>query len=116
MFGEVFEAYCHSMFSAMVDFNFVPMVRIGGQPQTTGTKAPRWHSSHTEFMGPKDSATLNTLRVTALGQTASLTTRPLSVVNYNMGDVTRGLQIQTGIYYIYANRTQPSWHRLLHFA
>ena len=32
MSGDVFEAYCHVIFSTRIEFDFVPMVRIGGQP------------------------------------------------------------------------------------
>jgi hypothetical protein len=32
MAGDIFEAYCHVTFSRRIEFDFVPMVRIGGQP------------------------------------------------------------------------------------
>jgi hypothetical protein len=34
MAGDTFEAYCHILFSTKIEFDYVPMVRIGGQPQT----------------------------------------------------------------------------------
>jgi hypothetical protein len=44
-------SYCHVILSTMIDFDFVPMACISGQPQIKDTRV--WYSSHF-----KDSTTL----------------------------------------------------------
>ena len=41
MAGDVFEAYCHITFSTRIEFEFVPMVRIGGHTNDRGAKEPQ---------------------------------------------------------------------------
>jgi hypothetical protein len=44
MLGNVFEAYFHVIFSAMIEFDFIPMVHIGGQPTVGEMRMPQWFS------------------------------------------------------------------------
>ena len=79
MSGNIFEAYCHTIFSSRIKFDFVLMVRIGGQPTFRDKKMHQYHSSHTEFSGTVQSQALEGLRVSALTSGASLhISRPTS--------------------------------------
>jgi hypothetical protein len=97
MAGDIFEAYCHVKFSTRIEFEFVPMVRIGGQTKTKTAKEPQWHSSHTEFPESKESKALG---VKDSAETVSLSIDPSHVVDYSTGEVTDGLQVQADVYYI----------------
>jgi hypothetical protein len=98
--GNVFEAYCHVIFSTMIELEFVPMVRIGGQPTVREKRMPPWFSSHTEFSGSAQSQALEVLRARALASRASLDMYPSRVVDYDSNEIARGLHIEADVYYI----------------
>jgi hypothetical protein len=100
MSGDVFEAYCHVIFSTRIAFNFVPMVRIGGQPTVREKRMPQWFSSHTEFSGSMRSEALEVLRASALASGASLDMYPSRVVDYDSNEIAKGLHIEADVYYI----------------
>jgi hypothetical protein len=93
MSGDVFEAYCHTIFSTRIEFDFVPMVRIGGQPMVRERKMPQWFSSHTDFS--ESQAPLEVLRASALARGASLNMYPSRFV-----EIARGLHIEADVYYL----------------
>ena len=100
MSGDVFEAYCHVIFSTRIEFDFVPMVRIGGQPTTREKRMAQWFSSHTEFSGSVQSQELEVLRASTLACGASLDVYPSRVVDYDSNEIARGLRIEADVYYI----------------
>jgi hypothetical protein len=100
MAGDIFEAYCHVNFSTRIEFEFIPMVRIGGQTKSRAPKEPQWHASHTEFPESKESEALEALRVDASAKTVSLSIDPSHFVDYSTGEVADGLQVQADVYYI----------------
>jgi Retrotransposon hot spot protein len=102
MAGEVFEAYCHLDFSTRIKFDFVPMVRIGGQPTTLlrEKRMPQWFSSHTKFSGSALSQALEVLRPSALASVASLDVYPSRVVDYDSNEIAEGLHVEANVYYI----------------
>jgi hypothetical protein len=99
MSGNVFEAYCHLTFSRRIGFDFVPMVRIGGQPTVREKKIPQWFSSHEEFIGSPQDRSLEALRLPALARRASLAIYPSRVVDYDSNEIARR-DIEANIYYI----------------
>ena len=64
----------------MISFDFIPMVRIGGQT-TVVTKMPQWFSSDAVFSGSSHSQVLEVLRAGALAGGASLDMYPSRVVS-----------------------------------
>jgi hypothetical protein len=100
MSGDVFEAYCHVIFSTRIEFDFVPMVRIGGQPTVREKRMPQWFSSHTGFSGSVQPQALEVLRASALASGASLDMYPSRVVDYDSDEVAKGLHIAADVYYI----------------
>jgi hypothetical protein len=100
MAGDVFEAYCHIIFSTRIKFEFIPMVRIGGHTNDRGAKEPQWHSSHTKFPESTESKVLEALRVEASSKTVSLSIDPSRVVDYSTDKVTDGIQVEADVYYI----------------
>ncbi|KIM91796.1 hypothetical protein PILCRDRAFT_58282 [Piloderma croceum F 1598] len=94
MAGDVFEPYCHITFSTRIEFEFVPMVHIGG------AKEPQWHLSHTKFPESPESKALEALRVEASSKTISLSIDPSRVVDYGTDEVTNGIQVEADVYYI----------------
>jgi len=100
MSGDIFEAYCHVIFSARIEFDFVPMVRIGGQPTVREKRMPQWFSSHTAFSGSVQSQALEVLRASALASGASLDMRSSRVVDYDSTEIAGGLHIEADVYYI----------------
>ncbi|KAM6499289.1 hypothetical protein JOM56_004797, partial [Amanita muscaria] len=100
MAGDVFEAYCHIIFSTRIDFDFVPMVRIGGRPIVREKMNPQWFSSHIKFEGTPQSE-VELLHANALTSGASsLGIPPSRVVDYGSDEVAAGLQVETDVYYI----------------
>ena len=79
--------------------NFVPMVRIGGQPTVRETWMPQCLSSHTEF---SRSLMLEVLCVSTFASRPSLDVpvNPSCVVDYNSNEITRGFNIKADVYYI----------------
>ena len=73
MSGDVFESYCHIIlnFSTGIEFDFVPMVRIGGHPTVGEKRMAQWSSSHTEFSGSVQSQALEVLCASSLASGAS---------------------------------------------
>ena len=100
MSGDVFEAYCHVIFSERIELNFVPMVRIGGQPAVGEKRMPQWFSSHTEFSGSVQSQALEVLHTSSLASGASLDMHPSRVVDYDSNEIAKGLHIEADVYYI----------------
>ncbi|KAM6496569.1 hypothetical protein JOM56_007042 [Amanita muscaria] len=102
MSGDVFKAYCHVIFSTRIEFDFVPMVRIGGRPKARERKCTQWFSSHTEFRGSAQSNApeLEVLRASSLANGASLGMYPSRVVDYDSDEVAGGLHIEANFYYI----------------
>ena len=100
MAGDVFEAYCHIIFSTRFEFEFVPMVRIGGHTNDIGAKEPQWHSSHTKFPESTESKVLEALRIEVSSKTVSLSIDPSRVVDYSTDEVTDGIQVEADVYYI----------------
>ena len=100
MADDVFEAYCHVTFSTRIEFEFVPMVRIGGHTNNGGAKEPQWHSSHTKFPESTESKALEALRVEAFSKTVSLSIDPSRVVDYDTDEVDDGIQVEGDVYYI----------------
>jgi hypothetical protein len=98
MSGDVFEAYCHTIFSTRIEFHFVPMVRIGGQPMVREKRLPQWFSSHTDFS--ESQAPLEVLRASALARKASLNIYPSRFVDYGSDEIARGLHIESDVYYL----------------
>ncbi|KAF8350326.1 hypothetical protein F5887DRAFT_944842 [Amanita rubescens] len=94
--GDVFEAYCHVILSTRIKFDFVPMVRIGGQPIVREKRMPQWFSSHTEC----GSQALEVLRASALARGASLDMYPSRVVDFDSDEIAGGLHIEADVYYI----------------
>ena len=78
MSGDVFESYCHIIlnFSTGIEFDFVPMVRIGGQPTVGEKRMAQWSSSHTEFSRSVQSQALEILCASSLASGASLGVHP----------------------------------------
>ena len=100
MSGDIFAAYCHVIFSTRIKFDFVPMVRIGGQPTAREMRMAKWFSSHTKFSGSVQSPALEVLRATTLASGASLDLSPSRVVEYDSNEIARGLHIEVDVYYI----------------
>ena len=102
MAGDVFEAYCHVIFSMRIEFDFIPMVRIGGQPKAKERANAQWFSNHTQFGGSAQSKALEmeVLRPSALAGGASLGMDPSRVVDYGSDEVAGGLHIEADVYYI----------------
>jgi len=96
MSGDVFEAYCHVILSTRIKFDFIPMVRIGGQPIVREKRMPQWFSSHTEC----GSQALEVLRTSALARGASLDMYPSRVVDFDSDEIAGGLHIEADVYYI----------------
>ena len=105
MSGDIFEAYCHVIFSMRIKFDFVSMVRIGEHPTVRERRMPQWHSSHTEFSGSAQPQALEVLRAGA--SRASLNMYPSRVVDYDSTEIARGLHIEANVYYIPIKTSQP---------
>ena len=105
MSGDVFEAYCHLIFSTNIEFDFVPMVRIGGQPTVRDKEMPQWFSSHTKFSGSAQSQALEVLRVSASASRRFFHCAPSRVVEYHSNEIKRG--IETNVYYIPIKTNEP---------
>ena len=106
MTGDVFEAYCHIVFSTKIKFDFVKMVRIGGQPTAREKMMAQWFSSHSEFTSGPQSQKLNVLRSSALDSGVSLDVGPSRIVEYDSNEIAGGLQIEADVYYIPITTTQ----------
>ena len=103
MADDVFEAYCHIIFSTRMEFAFVPMVRIGGQPTAKKKTNSQWFSSHAEFKGSAQSHQARELEVLCASASASgvsLSISPSRVVDYSSDEIAGGLHIEADIYYI----------------
>ena len=102
MADDVFEAYCHVVFSTRMEFTFVPMVRIGGRLTAKKKTNPQWFSSHAEFGGSAQSQAreLEVLRASALASGVSLGINPSRVVDYGSDEIAGGLHIEADVYYI----------------
>ena len=111
MSGDVFEAYCHLIFSTNIELDFVPMVRIGGQPTVRKKKKHRWHSSHTKFSQSAQSTTLEVLCKCALTHCDSLHHAPSRVVECLSNEIKRG--IETNVYYIPIKMNEPGINSIL---
>ena len=77
MSGEVFEANCDIVFSTRIEFDFVPMVRIDGQPTVREKRTVQ---------------ALEVLRVSSLASGASFDSDvyPSRVVDYDSNEIARG--------------------------
>ena len=94
MAGDAFEAYRHITFATRIEFEFVPMVRIGGHTNDRGAKERQWHSSHTKF---PESVESKALRVEASSKPVSLSIDPSRVVDYSTDE---GIRVEADVYYI----------------
>ena len=97
MSGDVFEAYCHITFSVGIEFDCVPMVRIGGHPTVREKRMAEWFSSHTEFSG---SVVLEGLRASTLASGTYLEVFPSRVVDFDSNEIAGGLHIEADVYYV----------------
>ena len=88
---NVFEAYCHIIFSTRIKFDYVPMVRIGGQPIVREKRVPQRLLSHTEL-----SRSPEVLRVASL----DMPVNPYRAVDYDSNEIAKGLNIKADVYYI----------------
>ena len=82
MLGDIFEAYCCTIFSRKIEFDFLSMVCIGGLPTVREKGTPQYFSSHTEFSVSMQSQALEVLRANALTNGASLDMYPFHGVEY----------------------------------
>ena len=75
--GDVFEANCDIVFSTRTEFDFVPMVRIDGQPTVREKRTVQ---------------ALEVLRVSSLASGASFDSDvyPSRVVDYDSNEIARG--------------------------
>ena len=89
-----------------IEFDFVLLVHIGGQPQTEAAKNPWWDLSHTELKGSKEYEVLEALCVKASAKKVSLHIDLLCIVDYSPDKITDGLQIEADIYYILLKTNQ----------
>ena len=110
MAGDIFEAYCHVIFSTRIEFDFVPMVRVGDQTSIAAEPAaawsPKWYSrsDFTKFGSLNDSGApeaLHCVNASATNKT-SLSIHPSRVIiDYSPdSEVANGIQIESNVYYV----------------